>query len=604
MSDARDRIAAEEQERWHKQTVAPALARFPGTEGRVHHRLRRSRAAAVHASRRFDRLPARPRVPRRVPLHPRRPADHVPRPVLDHAPVRRLRHRRGVQRSATATCWSRARPASPSPSTCRPRWATTPTTRSPRARWARSAWPSTRSADMETLVRRHPARQGHHLDDDQRHGGDPAGAVHRRGREAGRDAGASSRGTIQNDILKEYIARGTYIYPPQPSHAHRSPTSSPTAPRTCPQWNTISHQRLPHPRGRLDRRAGGGLHAGRRHRLRARPRIEAGLDVDDFAPRLSFFFNAHNDFFEEVAKFRAARRMWAQHHARALRRQEPALAGCCASTPRPPARRSPRSSRTTTSCAWPCRRWRRCWAAPSRCTPTRMDEALALPTEEAVRIALRTQQIIAYEVGRGRHRSTRWPARYYVECLTDEIERRAMATTSQRIDEMGGARRAPSSSGFMQRRDPGRPPTSYQRAGGERRADHRRREPLPGRRAAARSNLLTVDPAVQEAQQRKLRGGEGPAGPGARTGRRRPGGRRRGTDNLMPPILAAVKAYATLQRDLRRAARASSGEYQPTEERLLRHAKDSYSRCQARPGRPRPGREGRWPGPSGMPGSR
>ena len=107
--------------------------------------------------------------------------------------------------------------------------------------------------------------------------------------------------------------------------------------------------------------------------------VKRGLDVDDFAPRLSFFWDVHNDFFEEIAKFRAARRIWARVMRERFGAQEPAVAGSCAPTRRPRACRSPRSSRTTTWCAWRCRRWPRCSAARSRCTPTRWTRPTRCP---------------------------------------------------------------------------------------------------------------------------------------------------------------------------------------------------------------------------------
>ena len=128
-------------------------------------------------------------------------------------------------------------------------------------------------------------------------------------------------GTIQNDLLKEYIARGTYIYPPRQSmrHHHRHLR---LLQRAHPPLEHDLDLRLPHPRGRLDGRAGDRLHDRRTASPTSQAAIDAGLDVDEFAPRLSFFWNAHNNFFEEVAKFRAARRMWYRDHDRAVRRQE------------------------------------------------------------------------------------------------------------------------------------------------------------------------------------------------------------------------------------------------------------------------------------------
>ena len=133
-------------------------------------------------------------------------------------------------------------------------------------------------------------------------------------------------GTLQNDILKEYIAQKEYIYPPEPSMRLVIDTIEFGA-RAHAEVQSDFDQRLPHSRGRLDGHSGAGVHAARRHRVRRAVPSRAGLQVDEFAPRLSFFFNAHNDFFEEIAKYRAARRIWEQRDARALRREESALLG-------------------------------------------------------------------------------------------------------------------------------------------------------------------------------------------------------------------------------------------------------------------------------------
>ena len=157
--------------------------------------------------------------------------------------------------------------------------------------------------------------------------------------------------------------------------------------------------RLPHPRGGLDGRAGAGVHARRTASPTSSWALERGLDVDAFAPRLSFFFNAHIDFFEEIAKYRAARRIWAREMRDRFGAQnerswqmrfhtQTAGVSLTAQQPLDQHRRARRS-----------RRWRRCSAGRSRCTRTRYDEALALPTEDAVRLALRTQQVIAHETG-------------------------------------------------------------------------------------------------------------------------------------------------------------------------------------------------------------
>ena len=164
--------------------------------------------------------------------------------------------------------------------------------------------------------------------------------------------------------------------------------------------------------------------------------IDAGLDVDDFAPRLSFFFNSHNDFFEEIAKMRAARRMWARVMRERFGAKRAALLD--AALPHPDRRllADRAAAATTTSCASRSRRWPACSAARSRCTPTRSTRRWRCPREEAVTVALRTQQILAEESGVA---NTVDPlaGSYFVEALTDRMEREALDYI-ERIDEMGG----------------------------------------------------------------------------------------------------------------------------------------------------------------------
>ena len=213
-----------------------------------------------------------------------------------------------------------------------------------------------------------------------------------RRRGAGR-ARTALRGTVQNDILKEYIARGNYIYPPRPSMRLTTDLFAYAAER-IPSWNTISISGY-HIREAGSTGAGARLHARERDRLRA-GRSRRGLSPDEFGARLSFFFNAHNHFFQEVAKFRAARRLWATIMRDRFGATNPkALAP--ASTPRravdadrPAAGEQHRPRRHPGALGGRRRR-----AEPART----FDEALALPSEHAARIALRTQQILAAEGG-------------------------------------------------------------------------------------------------------------------------------------------------------------------------------------------------------------
>jgi len=240
-------------------------------------------------------------------------------------------------------------------------------------------------------------------------------------------------GTIQNDILKEYIARGTYIYPPKPSMRLITDIFS-YCQKFLPKWNTISIS------GYHIREAGSDavqevaftLANGLAYVAAAQ---KTGLNVNEFAPRLSFFFNAHNHFFEEVAKFRAARRLW----AKLLRERFQALDEACRLR-----FHTQTGGSTLTAQQIDNNVVRVAYQALSAVLggtqslhTNGRDEALSLPTEESARLALRTQQILAYETGVA---DTIDPlaGSYYVESLTDEIEKRARELI-EKIDDLGGA---------------------------------------------------------------------------------------------------------------------------------------------------------------------
>ncbi len=245
------------------------------------------------------------------------------------------------------------------------------------------------------------------------------------------------RGTIQNDILKEYPARGTYIFPPQPSMRIITDIFE-FCNTNVPQWNTISIS------GYHIREAGSTAVQEVAFTLAngiayVEAAIKAGLNVDSFGERLSFFFNAHQDFFEEIAKFRAARRMWARimrdrfgaTNPRAMMlRFHTQTAGCTLTAPQPD-NNVVRVAYQALSAAL--------GGTQSLHTNSR-DEAYALPSQDSVQIALRTQQIVAYETGVA---DTVDPlaGSYFVESLTNEIERLALDYI-KKIDEMGGAVRA------------------------------------------------------------------------------------------------------------------------------------------------------------------
>ncbi|MBN2909793.1 methylmalonyl-CoA mutase family protein [Polycladomyces sp. WAk] len=363
------------------------------------------------------------------------------------------------------------------------------------------------------------------------------------------------RGTIQNDILKEYIARGTYIFPPQPSMRLITDVFAYSA-EHVPKWNTISIS------GYHIREAGSTAVQEVAFTLAngiayVEAAVKAGLDVDQFAPRLSFFFNAHNHFFEEIAKFRAARRLWARIMRERFGARDPrswqlrfhTQTGGSTLTAQQPDNNIVRVTLQALAAVL--------GGTQSLHTNAR-DEALALPTEESARIALRTQQIIAYECGVA---DTVDPlgGSYFVEALTDRIEEEAVRYI-QKIDDLGGAVSAVEQ-GYMQR-EIHRVALETQRRieSGEEVVVGMNRfrledEPQPP--------LHRVDPALERKQVERVQ-----------ALRARRDGQRvqetlaalkraaEGTDNLMPHILACVKAYATVG-EICHALRDVFGEYQP-----------------------------------------
>ena len=246
--------------------------------------------------------------------------------------------------------------------------------------------------------------------------------------------GDEIRGTIQNDILKEYVARGTYIYPPAPSMRLVTNVFE-YADEHVPQWNTISIS------GYHIREAGATAAQELAFTIAnglayVRAAVDAGLDVDSFAPRLSFFWNGHNDFFEEVAKFRAARRIWARHMRDEMRAREPKSWAMRFHT---------QTAGSTLTAQQPLnnvvRTTMQALAAVLGGTQSlhtnAYDEALGLPTDESALLALRTQHVIAHESG---VTNTVDPlaGSYFVESLTDRLEEEAEGLLSS-IAGMGGA---------------------------------------------------------------------------------------------------------------------------------------------------------------------
>jgi methylmalonyl-CoA mutase, N-terminal domain len=257
--------------------------------------------------------------------------------------------------------------------------------------------------------------------------------------------GERLRGTVQNDILKEYIARGNYIFPPRPSMRITTDLFAYCA-EQLPAWNTISIS------GYHIREAGSTAVQELAFTLAngiayCRAAADAGLSPDVFGSRLSFFFNAHNHFFQEVAKFRAARRLWATimrdrfgvTNPKALALRFHAQTGGSTLTAQQPENNIVRVAVQALSAV----------AGGAQSIHTNgFDEALALPTEHSARIALRTQQILAHEAG-GTDTADPLGGAYFIEALTDELEREALELIA-RIDDLGGAVEAVEQS-FVQR---------------------------------------------------------------------------------------------------------------------------------------------------------
>ncbi len=362
-------------------------------------------------------------------------------------------------------------------------------------------------------------------------------------------------GTIQNDVLKEYIARGTYIYPPAASMRIITDIFA-FCTEHVPRWNTISIS------GYHIREAGSTAVQEVAFTLAnaiayVDAAVRKGLDVDTFAGRLSFFFNVHNNFFEEIAKFRAARRMWARIMRERFGAKNPRswmlrfhsqTAGSSLTAQQP----LNNIVRTTVQALAAV-----CGGTQSLHTNS-YDEALSLPTELAARTALRTQQILAYESGAA---DTIDPigGSYFVEQLTDEIERRAQDYIA-RIDDLGGAVTA-IESGFQQRE-------IQQAAYAWQQAVEREEEIVVGvnRFQVAEDepiDLLRIDPAVEAKQLERLRAlRERRDNNAVERALARVAETARGSDNLMPAIIDAVRAYATLG-EISDAMREEFGQFQP-----------------------------------------
>jgi methylmalonyl-CoA mutase, N-terminal domain len=368
---------------------------------------------------------------------------------------------------------------------------------------------------------------------------------------------AALSGTVQNDILKEYVARGTYIYPPRPSLRIVTDIFA-YCERELPQWNTISIS------GYHIREAGSTAveevaftFANAVAYVEAA--VAAGLDVNRFGQRLSFFFNAHNDFLEEIAKFRAARRLWARlmrerfgaTHPRAEQLRFHTQTAGSTLTAQQPDNNIVRVALQALAAVLGGTQSLHC---------NGRDEALALPTEEAARIALRTQQIVGAETGVANSVDPLGGA-YAIEALTNEIEAGARALL-ERVDAAGGTLAA-IEQGLIQRAIQ----ESAYRAQQETDAGERTVVGVNAFVAESPANIdtMSIDPEIERRQVERVRA--------VRAARDEANWRRaldavtvaaRGTDNLVPPIVAAVEARATVG-EIADAMRAVFGEHRETD---------------------------------------
>lgn len=361
-------------------------------------------------------------------------------------------------------------------------------------------------------------------------------------------------GTIQNDILKEYIARGTYIFPPEPSMRLITDIFEYCS-KNVPSWNTISIS------GYHIREAGSTAAQEVAFTIAdgiayVEAAIKAGLDVDAFAPRLSFFFNAYNDLFEEAAKFRAARRVWAKimkerfgaKNPKSLMLRFHTQTGGSTLTAQQPDNNIVRVAIQALAAVL--------GGTQSLHTNSR-DEALALPSEDSVRIALRTQQIIAHESG-ATETIDPLAGSYYVESLTDSIQKQAEVYIKN-IDDLGGAVKAIEKGYIQQEIQDAAFAYQMDIESGERIVVGMNKFQIE---ESSPKGLLKVDPAVGERQAEKLKA--------LRAKRNNTevkeklailGNAAKGNANLMPLILDAVKAYASLG-EICDELRSVFGEYQ------------------------------------------
>jgi methylmalonyl-CoA mutase N-terminal domain/subunit len=364
------------------------------------------------------------------------------------------------------------------------------------------------------------------------------------------------RGTLQNDILKEYIARGTYIYPPAPSLRLVTDIFAYCA-GEVPNWNTISIS------GYHIREAGSTAVQEVAFTIAdgityVESALAAGLEIDDFAPRLSFFFNSHNNLLEEIAKFRAARRLWAHIMRDRFKARDPRslmlrfhtqTAGSSLTAQQPDVN----VVRTTIQALAAV------LGGTQSLHTNSMDEALALPTESTARVALRTQQVIAYESGVA-ETADPLAGSYAIEHLTDEIEEDAREYL-KKIEAMGGMLRA-IEVGYVQR-EIQESAYRYQKD-----VETQQQVVVGVNRFQVDEEpavtLMRIDPVIEQAQIERVRALRARRDAKLATGALNKLEQAATTEeNLLPPILECVEAYATVG-EISNTLRRVWGEYRET----------------------------------------
>jgi methylmalonyl-CoA mutase, N-terminal domain len=362
-------------------------------------------------------------------------------------------------------------------------------------------------------------------------------------------------GTVQNDILKEYAARGTYIYPPEPSMRLITDLFAYCGERV-PRWNTISIS------GYHMREAGATAAQEIAFTLAdgiayVQAALDAGLRVDEFAPRLSFFFACHMHFFEEVAKFRAARRVWARIMRDRFGATDPksrilrfhTQTGGATLTAQQPENNLVRTALEALAAVL---------GGTQSLHTNAFDEALALPTEHSARVALRTQQVIGYEAGVTESVDP-LAGSYFVESLTDELERLAAATIEE-IDAMGGAVRAIEAGFYQERIHEAAFRIQQGIESGERVVVGVNRFVDEGRKPVPLQRIAEEETAKQVARVRRLR--EERDGDAVAAGLAQVADAARGDGNLLPPMREALRLGTTLG-EVSDALRDAFGEYRP-----------------------------------------